>query len=269
MISGIGITGLRKPRWRAYSLHDVCVRDLIVAADLVDRVGRPLELEHGHEVVDDILDGNRLGERLDPPRRDNQRQMLDQRAHGLERGAARADDDRRTQLDGWYSRSAQGAADLVAACQVRREIVFATETSEVDDLPHPRESGDFGEVRRRAPVESLKVTSAAHRVDEVIGHLHAFEDRLERGTIQEIPFDDLGRRMNPTPHDFRSACQAAHGAARGFEATQEPTADVAGRAGKQDGLFGALCHMPRPKEPSAEVLLSDANRRFSSKALLR
>src|SRR3954453_23413211 len=130
----------------------------------------------------------------------------------------------------------------MAACQVRREIVFVTEASEVDDLPHPRESGDVGEVRRRAAVENLEVTSAAHRVDEVIGHPHAFEGSVERGTIQEIPFDDLGRRMSPTPHDFRSACQAAHGAARGFEATQEPTADVAGRAGKQDGLFGALCY---------------------------
>jgi hypothetical protein len=123
---------------------------------------------------------------------------------------------------------------------VRRKIVAATETSEVHDLPNSGESGDVGEVRCSAAVENLEVTWATHRVDEVIGDLHAFEGGVERGTIQEIPFDDPGRRMNPTPHDLRPACQAAHVAARGFEATQEPTADVTGRASKQDGLFGVL-----------------------------
>ena len=134
---------------------------------------------------------------------------------------------------------------------MRREIVAATETSEVHDLPHPGESGDVGEVRGRPAVENLEVTSATHRVHEVIGDLHALEGGVERGTIQEIPFDDLGRRMNSALHDLRPARQAAHGAARRFEAMQKPTADVTGRAGKQDDLVGALCHRPRTKKAFA------------------
>src|SRR4029079_12977468 len=48
--------------------NDVSVRDLIVTADLVDCVTRPVELEHSQEVVDDVLDRYRLGKRLNPAR---------------------------------------------------------------------------------------------------------------------------------------------------------------------------------------------------------
>src|SRR4029077_8518344 len=121
----------------------------------------------------------RLGARLDPPRGGNEREMLDQPAHGLKRGASRADDDRCTQLGGWYLRSAEGATDFVAARQLRREILAAAEASEIHDLPHPGELGGVGKVRGRAAVENLEVTSATHRVNEVIGDLRTFEGRGE------------------------------------------------------------------------------------------
>ncbi len=78
MISGVGITRLRKLALASVFANDVGVGDLIVTADLVDCVSRPVELEHGQEVVDDVLDRYRLGKRLDPARGGDEWQMLDQ-----------------------------------------------------------------------------------------------------------------------------------------------------------------------------------------------
>src|SRR4051794_40403490 len=97
-------------------------------------------------------------------------------------------------------------------------------------------------------------------MNEVIGDLHAFEGSVERGTIQEIPFNDLRRATNSALHDLRPPRQAAHCAARGFEARRESTADVSGRAGKQDDLV-ALCYGQRPEGPVSNASLNAASER--------
>ena len=79
----------------------------------------------------------------------------------------------------------------------------------------------------------------------------AAEGGVERGTIQEIPLDNLRRRANSALQDLRPARQAAHWPARGFEAMQESTAYVTRRAGKQDELVAALCYGHRPGQVSA------------------
>jgi hypothetical protein len=56
-------------------------------------------IERGEQIRDHVLDCDRLRARADPARRDHHRQALDERADHLERQAARADDDRRPQLD--------------------------------------------------------------------------------------------------------------------------------------------------------------------------
>jgi len=127
--------------------HQIRVRHAVRAADLVDtaarcaRVGRlqlavdrfwldfegfqlcfkgfQLDLEGFNQIGDQVVDRDRLRGHRDPARHHEQRQVLDERADQLERQAARADHDRRAQLDHGHARFAQQPPDLDAAAQVR------------------------------------------------------------------------------------------------------------------------------------------------------
>jgi hypothetical protein len=76
---------------------DLGVRDAVLAADLEDRAARVVE--RGQQVIDHILDGDRLGGGLDPARGDHHGQALDERANDLIGSASRADHDRGAKLD--------------------------------------------------------------------------------------------------------------------------------------------------------------------------
>jgi hypothetical protein len=98
--------------------HQARVGDPIGATDLKDGVGRRLELERGEQVVDHVLDRDRLGRGVHPPREDEDGQPFDERSDDLERGAARPDDDRSAQLDGGNAGASQDLAHLLTACQM-------------------------------------------------------------------------------------------------------------------------------------------------------
>jgi hypothetical protein len=95
--------------------HQIPVGDRVGAANLDHLALLALEIEHGLEVGDHVLDRDRLHLDARPARRDQHEQPVRQGADDLEGEAAGADDDRRAQLEGLYTRRAQDLADLVPA----------------------------------------------------------------------------------------------------------------------------------------------------------
>ena len=75
--------------------------------------------------------------RVDPPRHDHHRQPLGQVAQHLEAGAAAAEHDGGLQHGGRHAAVEQDAPDLLAAAQVRRELLaLRRQPAEVDDAAH-------------------------------------------------------------------------------------------------------------------------------------
>jgi hypothetical protein len=68
------------------------IRDDVGAADLEGPAGRFRDAEALHEVIEGVVDGNRLAGGADPARRDEDRQAFREVAQDLERRRAGADD---------------------------------------------------------------------------------------------------------------------------------------------------------------------------------
>ena len=158
--------------------HQILVGDTVGSADLEHRVALELDIERLHEVVEHVLDRDRLRDGAHPARCGHHRQALDQLADHLERQAVRADHDRGPELDRLHARPSQQAAHLLAAGEVRRKIVTATQAAQVDQPPDARLACGGCEVLRGTPVLLLEAPARAHRVDQVVGRI----DPAQRGS---------------------------------------------------------------------------------------
>ena len=200
--SGTGIISRLRRRCRAYSRINVGIRQLIGAADLDDRAAADRDVQRLDEILDQILDRNRLGEHGYPPRSDHHGQVLAQGADHLERQAARSDDDRGTQFHGWDSGVAEDVSHGMPAAQVRRQVaaVFA-ESAQIDDAGDAGGARGRGEVPRPHRLPFLEAARVPHRVDEVICDIDAFERRSQGRRIQDVAGDharagtDAGREI--------------------------------------------------------------------------
>ena len=114
--------GREAPLPRVFA-HQPLVRDTIRAADLVDRRCAGRQVEGPGQIGEHVADRDRLGERTHPARDDHHGQPLDQRAHHLERQAARADDDRRAQLDHLADKLGKGSARDLAWGEIREHFL--------------------------------------------------------------------------------------------------------------------------------------------------
>ena len=129
--------------------HQLLVGDPVGPADLEHHAVLELDVESRDEVVEHVLDRDRLCLGAHPARRDHHRQALDQLAEHLEGEAARADHDRGPELDRLHTRVGENAADLLATRKVAREIAAGAEPTEVDDPAHARLARRGREVVRR------------------------------------------------------------------------------------------------------------------------
>ena len=118
--------------------HQLLVGDLVGAADLEHRAALELDVERCDEVVEHVLDRDRLRLGAHPARRDHHRQALDELAEHLEGEASRADHDRGPELDRLHARVGENAADFLATREVAREIAAGAEPAQVDDPTHAR-----------------------------------------------------------------------------------------------------------------------------------
>ena len=218
--------------------HEVPVRDAVGAADLHDPVALEVEVRRLGEVLEHVLDRDRLGQGADPARGDHDRQAVDQRADHLERRAPGADDDRRAQLDGRHPRFRQDPPDLLAAGQVARQVLVVAKPAEVDDPPHPGQPRGRAERLGPAAVGLPVVRARGHRVDQVVRGVDPGEGRPQRRGLPDVAAHDLGRRRQPRRPAGPGGGSSGAGAGRALEARVQPPADVAGRAGQEDQRRG-------------------------------
>ena len=128
--------------------HDVAVGHDVGTADLVHAL-RPRRQVAGREHVgDEVVDGDRLGAHVHPPRTDHHGQALHERAHHLVGEAAGSDDDGRAQLHDGDPARPEHVPGLLPAAEVLRQLglVRRPQAAEVDDPAHARRVGRLPEV---------------------------------------------------------------------------------------------------------------------------
>ena len=171
--------------------HHVAVREGLRSADVVDLadgVGSP---EDADEVDQGVGEGDRLGLRLDPARRDHDREPLDELAQDLPADAPVADDDAGAQR-GRRGSVAEDRFHLAPAVQVLGQVIpIVTETAEVDHLAQPGTGRGGGEGGRTLLVPDREVVDV-QGVHEVVGGLLALQ-RL----AQALPIADVGVHRSP------------------------------------------------------------------------
>ncbi len=213
--------------------HQLAVGHAIGAADLDHAAALHVEVGRLQQVLDGVLDRDRLGARVHPARRDHHRQPVDQGADHLERHAPGADHDRRAQLDGGDPRGREGGAHLLAARQVVRQAGSVAEPAQVHDAAHPRRARRGAERGRPVAIGPAVVLAPAHRVHQVVGRVDPLERRRERGGIAHVAGHDLGLRRGARRELGRAPAHAAHPPAGLLEAAQQAPAHVAARSGEQ------------------------------------
>ena len=173
--------------------HHVAVGQHVGAADLERAPDRNAVRQAEGEVVEHVVDGDRLAAGRHPARRDHDRQALGEVADHLERDAARADHDGGAKLGHGHARGAQDVAHVLPRGQMRRQLRLAgAEPAEVDDPLHAGLAGRRAEVRGGALVALLEAARAlGHGVHQVVGHLDAREHRRQPGRLEHVAPSDL------------------------------------------------------------------------------
>ena len=206
-----------------------------------------------NQVCDHITDGDRLGDRPDPPRGHHHRKPVDQAADQLERERPGADDDGGAEFDRRRTLRGEDASHLVTAGQVGRKRVAAgpcapaaapaarmggtrrtREPSKVDDPPHPLPPGSVREVAGADAVPFLEVGPRPHGVDQIVGGVDPPQGCVERRRVECVAADDLGRRREPARQVAVRAGKAAHPFARRFQRGNETSTNVSACARDED-----------------------------------
>ena len=96
--------------------------------------------------------------------------------------------------------SLQERAHFLPAAQMCGQLLLlAPQAAEVDDPGDTRRFRRLAEVPRRQTVRVLERTVRPHRVDQVIGHIHAVQRRIERHAVQDVPRHHLRGRRHSWP----------------------------------------------------------------------
>ena len=194
------------------------------------------------EVVQHVAHGDRLDPVVQPLRRDHRRQPRGEVAQHLERRRPRADDHRGLQHRRRHARGHQQLADLDPRGQVLAEVtLLVTGPSRRGAGRTCRRCGHAGLGGRRAEgtgelaVALDEAGPAVHRVQEVVGDVHAGE-RLGQGVgRRRIALDDLDLVAPLTGRDLRLvAGEHPDPVALLEQAGHEARAEVARDAGDQE-----------------------------------
>ena len=214
--------------------HQLLVGDRVGAADLEYRAALELDVERRDQVGEHVLDRDRLRCRAHPARRDHHGQALDQLANHLEGEAARADHDRRPELDRLHARFGEdarrppgGSQDGSRARRRPRARPGRRSGGRPPRAPRPRSSRRRGGPPPRSSPPSPSSGRGSRRSRSRAAPAAGTRRRARRRR-RSSSFAVRGERL-------RAAGQAAHVLAPLLEHPEQPAADVAGRAGEEDG----------------------------------
>ena len=161
--------------------------------------------------------------------------MLGERAHELERQAARADDDRGAELDRRHARPAQDAPDLLPAAQVRGQVArVVAECSEVDHAPDSGSRRGGGEVPGAGSLLLLETGRVPHGVNQVVRDVDPGERPGEARAIGHVALHDLHTRRHALRQREAIPREASHELATAHERREQAPADVARGAREED-----------------------------------
>ena len=185
--------------------HHVEVREDLRSADVVDLADGVGSTEDSHQVDQGVVEGDRLGLRLDPTRRDHDWEPLDELAQDLPADAPVADDDAGPQ-GGRRGPVPEDRLHLAPAAQVLGEVIpIVTETAEVDHLAQPGTGRGGGEGGRTLPIPDGEVPDG-QGVHEVVGGLLAVQR-----PAQALRIADVGVHRSPSAGVVVGmACQRRH-----------------------------------------------------------
>lgn len=177
-------------------LHHLLVGEDVRAADVEGAVDLGGQRGGGHEVVQDVLDRDRLDQVVQPLRRHHHRQPGGEVAQHRERDRPVADDGGGLQHRRRYAAVHQDAADLHARGQVRGQLPVRVQPGEVDEAADPGAACRGGEVLGQPAVPGHEVTIAVHAVQQVVGDVQRRSTARPQGAAQVllgagVPLDHL------------------------------------------------------------------------------
>ena len=187
-----------------------------------------------HEVLDEVVEGDGLGEGAHPAGRDHDGQVVDEVADDLEGGGARADDDPRADLGDGHGAGAQHVARLAAGGEVGGGHPARLQPAEVNDALHAGGLGGLARVLSGPAVALGEVRAGGHRVHEVVDGVDARE-----GGGQGVGVEGVGlRKLDAGPLASLQRLEPPSRGPDGVSRRQQPgykvAADVAGCAQNQD-----------------------------------
>ena len=230
-----------KPEGLGHLPHDLRVAPDVRAADVDGAPGGGGSLERGDQVVQHVAHRDRLRLGSDPPRRDHHRKALDEVAHDLERRGARADDHGCAKHRDGHAAATEGLLDLATRGEMLAQPrAGLAEPAEIDDPLHAgHRRGTAERLRDRKVALAVFASRDVHRVDQEVRRVASGHRLAERRLVAGVALDDLdavARGPWSREHLRAASRQASHAVAAIEQARREPSPDVSGRAGEQDGL---------------------------------
>ena len=196
-------------------------------ADIVDSATGLLDVEHADEIRDGVVDADGLTRRSHPLRDRHHGQPVGEIVDDTEARAAGANDycrpeDRQVERPGLEHRF-----DLSAGGQMWREVPLVTaDAAQIDHSADVGRRRPLAEPAGVCPVQLCKVLSR-QRVDQVVSHVDAVTEPLQRRRIAEVTFEHLD-----SLREVRLACTPGEShnlMARGNQSVDQPAADEPGR----------------------------------------
>ena len=174
----------KAPRSSVLSDHLAIGRD-VRSADLVD-VG--LDEERLLEIVQEIVERDRLNPRAHPAGTHHRGEPFGEVAKHLERNAPRTEHHRSSQLHHVDAGGSKSHTDLVAAGEVCG-TGSVSECPDVDDATDVRLRRGASESGREPEVEISKLIAGGHRVNEVVGSAHVRQGAGGGDFVTEVDHD--------------------------------------------------------------------------------
>ncbi len=142
------------------------------------------------QILNDIIDADRLSRSLKPRRRDHDGQPLDEITQRPIRLALSPNHHGRAEIGKWRTLGAKHECRLMTTAQMLGNALVAKPT-EVNDTPHPLTFGHACKVASPSPLTLLEPLPAGHGVNEEVGDVNIPPGPLKTARIGHIPLAQL------------------------------------------------------------------------------
>ena len=215
----------------------VAVRQRLGTAHVVDAASRRLGFREAKQVLDQVIEGDRLCERVHPTGGHHNRQVIDQVTDDLEGGRPAPHDYPGPNFAHRHRPGSQHLPGLSPGGQVERSRLPWLETSQVDDATHSGARRRVLHMCRRTTVQLREPLPGGHRVDQVVDDIDAFERINEGIGVESVGTHHLHPRPPAGFECLRSAPGSTHRVTPLHQSGDQMATHVAGGT-----EYEHLCH---------------------------